>query len=172
LGEYILLKVIKKIDDILAYISSFALFSMMLLICINVISRFFFKKPIAGVIEFTGEYLMVIMVFLAMSFTQKNEGHVNVEILQRFLPNSIKTIIEIIVKILSASIFILLTYTSYLLFERHLNQDIRSISTLAYPLAPAVFLISLGSFVMSLRLLLSIFTIKPKGNTQNKEVDE
>jgi TRAP-type transport system small permease protein len=170
LGEYTLLKVIKKTDEILAYISSFALFSMMILIFINAISRYFLTKPLSGVIEFTGEYLMVIMVFLAMSFTQKNDGHVKVELLQKFLPEKLKIVIEVLVKILSASIFILLTYTSYLLFVRNLNQDIRSISTLAYPLAPAVFLISFGSLVMSLRLLLSIFTSDSKGN-ENKEVD-
>jgi TRAP-type transport system small permease protein len=158
-------KIFQKVDLILAYISSFALFSMMVLIFINVISRFFFDKPIAGVIEFTGEYLMVIVVYLAMSFTQKNDGHVKVELIQRLLPGSLKFLINILVKIISASIFILLTYNSFLLFLRHLEQDIRSVSSLAYPLTPAVFIIFFGSLVMSIRLIISIFV-------SNNEVNE
>ncbi|MBO0959925.1 TRAP transporter small permease [Neobacillus sp. MM2021_6] len=153
-------KVFKKVDHILAYISSFALFSMMLLIFINAISRFLFNKPVTGVIEFTGEYLMVMVVYLAMSFTQKNEGHVKVEILQKRLSARLTFLLDILVKILSASIFAILTYTSYLLFIRHLNQDIRFVSSLAYPLTPAVFMICFGSFVMSIRLFISIFTAK------------
>ncbi|WP_404330282.1 TRAP transporter small permease [Mesobacillus maritimus] len=152
-----MLRLLNKLDQLFVYIASFALFIMMLLIFTNVITRYFFDKPIAGVIEFTGEYLMVFVVFLAMSFTQKEGGHVKVTILERMLPDKGKFILDLLVKILSVSIFLVLTYTSFLLFTRHLNQDIRSISSVAYPLAPAVFVISLGSFVMSLRLILSLF---------------
>ncbi|MGM0903582.1 MAG: TRAP transporter small permease [Bacillota bacterium] len=152
-----MLRLLNKLDQLFVYIASFALFIMMLLIFTNVITRYFFDKPIAGVIEFTGEYLMVFVVFLAMSFTQKEGGHVKVTILERMLPEKGKFILDLLVKILSVSIFLVLTYTSFLLFTRHLNQDIRSISSVAYPLAPAVFVISLGSFVMSLRLILSLF---------------
>lgn len=164
MGECILSKLFNKVDQILAYIASFALFSMMLLIFINAVSRFLFNKPITGVIEFTGEYLMVMVVYLAMSFTQKNGGHVKVELLQKFLSVRIKALLDILVKILSASIFAILTYTSYLLFIRHLQQDIRSVSSLAYPLTPAVFMICLGSFIMSIRLLISIFISKMDSN--------
>jgi TRAP-type transport system small permease protein len=162
-------KIFNKVDLILAYIASFALFSMMLLIFLNAFSRFLLNKPIAGVIEFTGEYLMVIIVFLAMSFTQKNGGHVKVEILHKFLPQKFKSFLEIVVKLLSASIFLMLTYTSYLLFIRHLNQDIRSVSSIAYPLTPAVFMICFGSFIMSIRLLLSIFISKLESSESNIE---
>jgi TRAP-type transport system small permease protein len=152
-----MLRLLNKLDQLFVYIASLALFIMMLLIFTNVITRYFFDKPIAGVIEFTGEYLMVFVVFLAMSFTQKEGGHVKVTILERMLPDKGKFILDLLVKILSVSIFLVLTYTSFLLFTRHLNQDIRSISSVAYPLAPAVFVISLGSLVMSLRLILSLF---------------
>lgn len=153
-------KLFNKLDLILGYISSFALFSMMVLIFINAVSRFILNKPITGVIEFTGEYLMVFVVYLALSFTQKNGGHVKVELLQRFFSPKINSFLNILVKILSAIIFLTLTYTSYLLLVRHLNQDIRSVSSLAYPLAPAVFVITFGSLVMSIRLILSIFISK------------
>lgn len=155
-----MLKVYNKIDQFLAYLSSFALFIMMVLIVANVVLRFFLNKPIAGVIEFTGEYLMVFVVFLAMSFTQKNGGHVKVELIQRFFSVRVKSVLDMLVKILSAGIFLVLTYTSFLLFLRHVNQGIHSVSSVAYPLAPAVLAISFGSFIMSIRLLLSIFIEK------------
>lgn len=164
-----MLRLLNKLDQLFVYIASFALFIMMLLIFTNVITRYFFNKPIAGVIEFTGEYLMVFVVFLAMSFTQKEGGHVKVTILERMLPDKGKLILDLLVKILSASIFLVLTYTSFLLFTRHLNQDIRSISSVAYPLAPAVFVISLGSFVMSLRLILSLFISSKDTKEQVKD---
>lgn len=120
-------------------------------------------------IEFTGEYLMVIIVFLTLSFTHKNDGHVKVEILQKFLPKRIMPLLSVVVNLLSAAIFLVLTYTTYLLFIRHLNQDIRSVSSLAYPLTPAVFMICFGSFVMSIRLLLSSFTSKVDSNESKVE---
>jgi TRAP-type transport system small permease protein len=164
-----MLRLLNKLDQLFVYIASLALFIMMVLIFTNVITRYFFDKPIAGVIEFTGEYLMVFVVFLAMSFTQKEGGHVKVTILERILPEKGKFILDLLVKILSASIFLILTYTSFLLFTRHLNQDIRSISSVAYPLAPAVFVISLGSFVMFIRLILSLFVSSEDTKEQVKE---
>jgi TRAP-type transport system small permease protein len=169
LGECILAKIFNKVDQILAYFASFALFSMMILIFINAFSRFLLNKPVTGVIEFTGEYLMVIIVFLTLSFTHKNDGHVKVDILQKFLPEKVKPLLSVIVKLLSTAIFLILTYTTYLLFIRHLNQDIRSVSSLAYPLTPAVFMICFGSFIMSIRLLLSIFTSTLDSNESKVE---
>lgn len=152
-----MINILNKIDKLLIYVSSFALFIMMLLIFVNAISRFVLNKPITGVIEFTGEYLMVAIVYLALSFTHKNGNHVNVEILYKIISQKTKKILQFVVNVLSLLVFILLTYSVFHLLMEYIQQDIHSMSNISYPLAPAVLMILIGLLLMCLRIIAMIF---------------
>lgn len=152
-----MISVLNKLDRILVYLSGIGLFTMMVLIFSNAVSRFLLNKPIAGVIEFTGEYLMVIIVYLSLSFTHKNSGHVNVEFVRNYLSDKVNNLLDILVNVISLIIFSVLTYATFMMYLDYLKQNIQTVSSLSYPLAAAVFLISLGSFILCIRLLIMIY---------------
>lgn len=163
-----MIKLINTIDKILIYLAGASLLIMMFLIFINAVMRSFFGYPIRGVIEMTGEYFMVIIVYLSISYTQKYKGHVNVELLNKFMNKKIKTVLNIFTQFISGLMFLILAYVSFNSFLHYLDQNIRSISSLSYPLAPAVFLIFLGSLIMSIRLFLTMFN-KPDSAANHPE---
>ena len=78
----------------LAYVGAVALFVMMCLTAADVIGRYLFNRPITGVFELT-EYLVLILIFSFIGYTQSQKGHVAVDLLSTKFPGSIRTIIEI-----------------------------------------------------------------------------
>ncbi|MFH0726768.1 MAG: TRAP transporter small permease [Pseudomonadota bacterium] len=77
----------KPVAGIIRYTSMFvlgiaasALFVMMFLIATDVLSRFFFNKPVPGAYELT-EYLMAVVVPLGIAYCAQRKQHVGVDII-------------------------------------------------------------------------------------------
>ncbi len=138
------------------YLSLFSTVAMMLLISVDAVVRYLFNHPITGTFEITEEYLMVALVFLALSNTYTHGGHVRVTLFLRFIPSSIKLPVNILFALLGLGFFALLTYGGWNIFIRAAHEREFSEGLLQYPLAPAYFLIPLGSGLLCIRLLQDI----------------
>mgnify|MGYP000925839590 CR=1 FL=1 len=57
-------------------------------IVIDVLARFLFDSSLTGVVELE-EFLMVVIVFLALGYTQKKEGHIIIDLLLCKLPKPV-----------------------------------------------------------------------------------
>ena len=69
-----LIVIITKVSSFFALIS---LFSMMLLITLDVTLNKLAGRPIPGTIEVTSYYFMVFVVFLTLPYLDKNEAHIS-----------------------------------------------------------------------------------------------
>ena len=147
------------VDKVLAAMSAITLFIMMMWIFADVILRNVFNSPIQGTVELTGEYLMVILVYLMISNTHKFDGHVTVDVLQKKMSQKIKNVAKVITNLISASFFAFIAFLNFQEGIDYLNQNIKSIGILNYPLAPALFIISLGLAMITVRLLMETITI-------------
>jgi TRAP-type transport system small permease protein len=147
---------LNKIEKVLVYLSSMTLFLMMLLIVLDVFFRATFNSPIPGTLELTGEYLLVIIVYLSISYTQGKNGHVNVELIQHKFSNTTKKIIKVFSNLLTLFIFSLLGLFNFQQGLDYFANGIKSVSVHSYPLAPALMIITIGLVVFSLRLIIEI----------------
>ena len=78
----------------LSYVGAFSLFTMMCLTTVDVVGRYIFNRPITGVFELT-EYLVLILIFSFIGYTQSKKGHVAVDILLPVLPPRLKKLIDV-----------------------------------------------------------------------------
>ncbi len=147
------------LDRVLSAISAITLFIMMMWIFVDVTFRSLFNSPIQGTIEITGEYLMVILVYFMISNTQKVQGHVSVDLLQKKMSGRVKNIAKIMTNLVSAVFFSLICVFNFQQGLEYLDRNITSIGILEYPLAPALFIISLGLAMITLRLLIECISI-------------
>ena len=164
------------LDKVLSTIAAITLFVMMMWIFIDVVFRNLFNSPLQGTLEITGEYLMVILVYLMISNTHKFQGHVTVDVIQKKMSERIKNIAKIITNLISAGFFATICVLNFKEGIDFLNQNINSIGILNYPLAPALFIISLGLAMITLRLLLECVIIifpqvKPTVEEANKGIE-
>ena len=68
----------------MARAASAILLAVTLIVLVEVVSRYFFKRPILGSVEVT-EYGLLWMTFLAVAWVQKRDGNVRVDFLLRLL---------------------------------------------------------------------------------------
>ena len=166
-------KWLDKLDNFFAYISAATLFLMMFWIFVDVILRSFFNLPIIGTLEITGEYLLPIIVFFAISYTQKHKGHVNVDLIEKKLSKGLRKIIRLFSNLVCLFMYILLGILNFQQALEYFSSDIRSISLLNYPMAPALIIVSIGILLFSTRLLVeSINIIRDKEELENNTEQE
>ena len=129
---------------------------MMIWIVIDVVLRSVFHAPVSGTIEITGEYLLVIIVYLSISYTYKEGGHVSVELFENKFSKSIKKVIKLFTNLLTIIAFVLLGIANLQKGLDYFANDIRTTSLLNYPLAPALMIITFGVFLLVINLILNL----------------
>ena len=64
----------------LSFLTGAIIFIVMMTVCLNVLMRYAFNRPIMGVEEIT-EYLLLLITFIGSAWLLREEGHVGVDIL-------------------------------------------------------------------------------------------
>lgn len=106
--------VFNKLVDVITRTSTFiaviALFSMMLLITLDVVLNKVIGRPIPGTIEVTSYYFMLFVVFLTMPNIEKNDAHISADfIVARFSPR-VQNVFKILGKLLTITFYSCLAY--------------------------------------------------------------
>ncbi|SHJ79686.1 TRAP transporter small permease [Desulfofundulus thermosubterraneus] len=150
-------KVIGLIEKICMAGSVLSVVLMMLLVTADVTGRKLFNHPIPGSVEINEEYLMVSIVYLSMSYVYVQGGHVRVTLFRRFLPGPFLKLIDPCLNIFGLFFFSLITFFGWEKTLTAMQFGETSSCILAYPLAPAYFLLTLGAALLCLRIAESIF---------------
>ncbi|WP_370514429.1 TRAP transporter small permease [Alteribacillus sp. YIM 98480] len=134
---------------------------MMVWIFADVFMRTLFNSPIPGTTEITGEYFMVIIIFLSLSYALRKKDHIQVLVLFEKLSDKSQSVLKILTNILILVVLIISAYTMFNTSIDSLERNIRSSSVLGYPISPALFLIAIGITFLCCRLIVeSIEEIK------------
>ncbi len=86
-------KVIQRINYYVCIFGMFILLLMMFLTTSDVIGRSFFNKPVTGTFEIT-KYMLVLLVLLAIAYTQQVKGHVRVPVFLSRMPLHAQLVID------------------------------------------------------------------------------
>lgn len=144
------------VEGIFVAVSGASLILMMLWITADASGRYLFDHPITGTYEFSEEYLMVMLIFLTLSFTYVQGGHVRVTVCLQFMPKTVQRWISILNDLLGLIFFILIVVASWGVAIRALEMGVLSNNILQYPLAPSFLMVPIGSGLLSLRIFQSL----------------
>ena len=89
---------------------------MVLLITLDVVLRYFFNRPIKGSYELV-EFMMAVLVYLGLAYTQTAKGHVCINLLTAKLSPANNAVIGSVTNALSLGIFALITWRCILQAE-------------------------------------------------------
>jgi TRAP-type transport system small permease protein len=151
-------RLLDAVEKIFLAVSSGAILVIMFITTFDLLARKVFDYSIPSLYEFTEDYLMVSLVFLSISYVYVLGGHVRVTLLEPYFPRGIKKPLELFLKSLGLIFFILITLKGWDVTVRAYQFGEVSSSVLAYPLAPAFFLVPLGSALVCVRIFQSLFT--------------
>lgn len=147
-------QVLNKVSDLLKLIGAVALTAMMMLTVVDVIGRFF-KSPIFGSVELVG-FLATIVVAAALPYTYKMDGHVGVEIVVRLLPDKAQIWVDILTRVLSLFLFILITWQMFLYAEDIQHTGEVSMN-LQFPIYYLVYLLSFALLIFTVTIMEMIY---------------
>lgn len=149
-------RALNRLEKVETFVSGAAMVIIMTWISADAIARYFFNKPITGTSEFIEDYLMAFLIFLSISWTFTQGGHVKVTLFLRFFPKPVLRWLNIAISILGFAFFSLMTVATLMVAFRAASQGTVSSSILRYPMAPALFAVPIGIGTLSLRLLQSL----------------
>ena len=147
-----------RIERWLALVSGLAVFSLMILAVVSVGGRNFFNQPLPGYVDWI-EQIMPLIAFMGVAYTQRDGGHIRMDIFVGLFHGRALWLIELITTLFVLVLIVLLVWGSWAHFERSFDWDAPlwsrdSSIDIALPIWPAKLLAPIAFSVLSLRLAL------------------
>ncbi|MBW1799133.1 MAG: TRAP transporter small permease [Deltaproteobacteria bacterium] len=142
-------------------IGTCVLFFMMLLVVTDVSMRFLFDRPIEGSFELV-EFMMAVVVCLAIAYCGTKKGHTTVEFLVSRFSEKAQALIDGFNSLISAALFFFITWGS--VGQAGVLKESGSITTvLELPLYPFLWVLAVCSGLLGLVFLLQSIESLTKG---------
>lgn len=148
-------RVIDAIDDVLMVIGCLMLFALMFVVVGDVVLRYLFNAPLQWSYEVISSYLMPGLFFFAASHTLKAHAHVAVDIVHNYVGRRTRYVLESLVSVLAAPVFLFCTIVSARNTLADLATAASSTSGLALPTWTVSLMLPLGFGMLTLRLILN-----------------
>ncbi|GAW34075.1 tripartite ATP-independent periplasmic transporters, DctQ component [Roseovarius sp. A-2] len=150
-----------RIERQLALLSGLAVFSLMVLAVFSVGGRNFFNQPLPGYVDWI-EQIMPLIAFMGVAYTQRDGGHIRMDIFVGLFSGRALWLIELITTLAVLTLMLLLVWGSWAHFERSFDWNAPmwsrdSTIDIALPIWPAKILAPIAFGVLSLRLMLQVW---------------
>jgi TRAP-type C4-dicarboxylate transport system permease small subunit len=123
-----------SVSKVLNAVGAGAMIFVMFFIVCDVIMRKFLNSPILGSYEIV-EYAMVVMVFLALAYTQVEKGHISIELIFDIMPQKVKALLDVITNLIAFFFWGTISFTGFLQAAAQFHKKIVS-ATLLIPVWP------------------------------------
>ncbi len=138
----------------LEYLSGLLLFVTIIIIFVQVVTRYVFFYSLPWSEELT-RYLFIWFVFLSLSVTVRDNLSIRIDLLDQLLKGNAKKIVHLIVDILSFLIVLVFVYSSYKLFQMGLRSRTPA---MRIPFYAIYAIMPVGYLLTAVELLIRIIT--------------
>ncbi len=142
---------------VFTWIGGVALIILVLLTFANVLSRYLLRRPLTGVVEIS-QLFLVVTVFFGVAYTEVRKQHVTFDEVVTLFPRRLKAVTVSVMYFLVAGYALVTSWQEVLLGISYMIPRTRVTDVLKIPIAPAMFVIALGSFLWGIELLLNTFS--------------
>ena len=150
-----------KLESTLALVSGLAIFSLMILAVVSVAGRHFFNMPLPGYVDWI-EQAMPLIAFMGIAYTQRNGGHIRMDMLVAQLNGRALWLFEWLTSLCVLGLILLLIWGSWSHFSRSFDfaspwwsRD--SSMDISLPLWPAKLVVPLAFSVLALRMVIQLW---------------
>jgi len=151
-----IIKIIEKMTDVLSgYLQAGIIFFLMIMLLVEVLTRYILRSPLS-IADEMGGYLLVSITFMGLAYTWKEKGHVRVSLLISRLPDKLAHLLRFIMFILATVFTLPLMKACYDLVSDSLLFESRSGSWLRTPLAYPQTILLIGAILLFLQLVAEI----------------
>ena len=149
-----------KLESLMALISGLAIFSLMILAVVSVGGRNAMNMPLPGYVDWI-EQVMPLIAFMGVAYTQRDGGHIRMDILVGKLRGRALWGAEFITTLAMLVLILLLIWGSYSHFLRSFDFNAPywsrdSSIDISIPLWPAKLLAPVAFSVLAMRLMIQL----------------
>jgi len=166
----ILSRVLGRTIDATTLLGAAAVALMMLHITADVLSKYLTGTPMPGTITVVSNYYMIVVAFLPLAFTERQNGHISVEVLVEHFRPAPRYWLSIFSLLFTCVVFGMLTWQSVIEAGRSyrsgafmIEQDIKLLTW------PARYLLPLGCGLMTVTLAAKIVIALQRGRRLNPD---
>lgn len=159
------------LEKLLIGLASLTLLVLMALTTADALGRYLLNSPIPGTGEIIEDYFMIALIFLPLSYSFMQEGHVHVTMIERFFPDSVKFLVGKFNLILSFAFFALITVAGWRGFAEAWRIDEISTSSVGYPMWPCYIMVPVGCGLLCLRIVQVFFGGTKKEHAETPAAD-
>jgi len=143
---------VHPVSRVANHVASVTLFLMMFLTIADVFLRKVFSRSILGTVELT-EFMMVVLVFFALAHTEVLNGHVKVDLVMSRFGKRVQALADMSTQFVCFLLFGLVTWSA-LVHSARMRASGEVSQDLWLPIYPFVYVVAVGSGLLSLALLI------------------
>lgn len=164
--------VLAVIEHWLTYLATALILGVMVWICSEVVMRYGFNSPLPGHLE-GAELLVPMFVFLGISYTQSQNGHVGMTLVIESMPPNVRRIMEITTLLLSVCTCAILSYFSYKnAYHTYVIDDV-TMTPPYWRIWPSAAIVPIGYMLVAIRMYLqALHMMAPQYYRQDDIHDE
>jgi TRAP-type C4-dicarboxylate transport system permease small subunit len=145
---------------------------VMAFVCAEVFMRYVFNAPIPGHLE-GSELLMPIIVFLAISYTQRVRGHVGMDLVVDALPAGVRRVVTIVTLLISVFVCAILCWFCFKAARQLWEYDDVTMTPPYFKTWPSGACIAIGYALLAGRMFLqALGEINPKRFAGDADISE
>jgi TRAP-type C4-dicarboxylate transport system permease small subunit len=136
------------------WIGAVALIILVLVTFANVIARYVLRKPLMGAVEIS-QLFLVVTVFFGVAYTEVRKQHVTFDEVVALFPSRLRAITIGAMYFLVGVYALVMSWQETLLAISYMVPAVRVTDVLKIPIAPAMFVIAIGSSLWGIELMLN-----------------
>src|SRR5699024_6587053 len=164
---------IKRIEKILFLISALSLVLMMFLVSLDVLFRYFLRKPLTFQYEFTSYYLLVTATTLALPIAYRKGAFIKLDLLGQYLPRKVRGYLHGVNLTIGSVLFFAIAGTSASRTFHEWQGGGTIFGVIDWPVWLSLIWVPLGCSMLGLTLLIYAFDHfnDPLGSLDTTESD-
>jgi TRAP-type C4-dicarboxylate transport system permease small subunit len=146
-GVQRILRVFDRLINLMTFLAGLILLFIMLSVCLEVILRYFFNRPLVWVIEVT-ECLLLYLTFLASAWLLREEGHVKIDILLGYFGARSQAFLGVVSSLIGVVVSLVLTIYGAGVTWDYFQRGIYTPTAMEIPVSAIILIIPLGGFML------------------------
>jgi len=144
-----------KIESFMSFLGGIVIFLIVMISTVNILGRWLFSMPVNGYIDWI-EQFMAFFAFLGIAYTQREGGHIRMDMLVSKLKGRFFYITELFTTTIILFLTLVLIYGSSLHFLRAFNIGDTSLD-IDLPTWPAKLVVPVALTFLAFRLIIQIW---------------
>lgn len=144
---------IRYIENVLLVICGVIFMGMMFLGTADVLGRYALNSPIVGSQELM-QVGMGALVMLGWAYTQKEDGHIKVDMFLNMFPKRVQQVLNIVMTFLGLFLFAAIAFKGW---DIAMANFTRRFMVIHFPSGPFYLLVPVGAFFLCLEFIVHLF---------------